>query len=108
LDIQSFGRETPELENALENLRRFHEAGGSVIYGTDLGNGEIPAGIDVRELRLLARAGLSGDEILAALTRAPLAPGAPADLVGLEMDPLDDLAAFERVRLVVRAWMVVT
>ena len=44
LDSLSFGRPTPELAVALDNLRRFHEAGGSVIYGTDLGNGVDPTG----------------------------------------------------------------
>ena len=44
LDILSFGRDTPAIRTALDNLRRFHDAGGTVIYGTDLGNGAIPAG----------------------------------------------------------------
>ena len=92
---------------ALDNLRRFHEAGGEVIYGTDLGNGPIPAGIHTRELQLLARAGLTHDEVLGALTRAPLAADAPADLIALGSDPMADLAAFNDIRLVVRAGRVV-
>ena len=44
LDILSFGRDTAELRVALDNLRRFHDAGGEVVYGTDLGNGPIPSG----------------------------------------------------------------
>ena len=44
LDILSFGRDTPAIRTALDNLRRFHDAGGTVIYGTDLGNGADPAG----------------------------------------------------------------
>ena len=107
LDILSFGRDTPELRVALDNLRRFHAAGGEVIYGTDLGNGSIPPGVHTRELRLLARAGLTADEVLAALTRAPLEPAAPADLIATAADPLDDLGAFDDVRLVVRAGRVV-
>ena len=55
LDIQSYGRDTPEIRTALDNLRRFHAAGGEVSYGTDLGNGPIPAGIHTREVLLLAR-----------------------------------------------------
>jgi imidazolonepropionase-like amidohydrolase len=103
LDIHSYGRETPELAVALDNLARFHLAGGAVLYGTDLGNGPIPSGVDAREIGLLGRAGLSTDAIVAAATRAPLEPGAPADLLGLGMDPFDDLAAFEDLRFVVRA-----
>jgi imidazolonepropionase-like amidohydrolase len=106
LDTLSFGRPTPELAVALDNLRRFHEAGGTVIYGTDLGNGAIPPGIHTRELLLLGEAGLSNEEVLAALTRAPIEQGAPADLIALSEDPLDDLRAFERLQLVVRAGRV--
>ena len=44
LDIHSFGRDTPAIRTAIDNLRRFHAAGGTVIYGTDLGNGPSPPG----------------------------------------------------------------
>ena len=107
LHIHAHGADTPELLMALDNLRRFHEAGGSVIYGTDLGNGPIPPGIDPAELVLLARAGLEPDEVLAALVRAPIEVGAPADLIVLARDPLRDLTAFAELRLVVRAGRVV-
>jgi imidazolonepropionase-like amidohydrolase len=107
LDIHSHGRDTPPLHVALDNLRRFHDAGGDVVYGTDLGNGPIPAGIDTHELELLAAAGLSCDEVLQALVRAPLEPGAPADLVALDDAPMEDLGAFDHIRLVVRAGSVV-
>jgi imidazolonepropionase-like amidohydrolase len=107
LDILSFGRDTPELRVAVDNLRRFHDAGGTVIYGTDLGNGPIPPGIHLRELRLLLDAGLTHDEILRALTRAPIEPGAPADLIVVDADPLVDLGAFERIRTVIRSGTIV-
>jgi imidazolonepropionase-like amidohydrolase len=107
LDILSFGRDTPELRTALGNLRRFHDAGGTVIYGTDLGNGAIPPGIHTEELRLLHAAGLEPEEVLEALSRARLEPDAPADLIALARDPLEDLTAFDDVRLVVRAGRVV-
>ena len=45
LDIHSFGKDTPEVRMALDNLRRFIIEGGAVAYGTDLGNGPIPPGI---------------------------------------------------------------
>jgi imidazolonepropionase-like amidohydrolase len=103
LDILSFGRDTPEIRTALDNLRRFHDAGGTVVYGTDLGNGAIPPGVHPREARLIAEAGLTRSEVLATMIRAPLEPDAPADLIALAANPLDDLLAFEHVRLVVRA-----
>jgi len=106
LDILGFGRDTPALRIALDNLRRFHDAGGTVIYGTDLGNGSIPPGIHTRELLLLREAGLTNEEIVLALTRAPIEPGAPADLIVIGDDPLRDLHAFDDVRLVVRAGRV--
>jgi imidazolonepropionase-like amidohydrolase len=102
LDIHSYGRTTPELETALDNLRRFAAAGGRVRYGTDLGNGPIPPGIHVREALHLAEAGLDGPAILRAMTLSPLREGAEADLVGLAGDPLEHLEALGRVRLVIR------
>jgi imidazolonepropionase-like amidohydrolase len=97
---------------AVDNLRRLHAGGVTVLYGTDLGNSQV-AGVDPRELVLLAAAGLSTDEILAALTRRPaaywgfadlgtIAVSAPANLVLLAADPLASpatLAAPTRVFL---------
>ena len=103
LDISSAGRDTPAIRVALDNLRRFHDAGGAVIYGTDLGNGAIPPGIHTRELLLMLEAGLQVEEVLIALVRAPIEPGAPADLIVLDANPLEDLSAFDRVRAVIRA-----
>lgn len=101
LDIHGYGRRTEELEIAVDNLRRFAEAGGRVRYGTDLGNGAIPPGIHPAEVAHLAAAGLSLDDILRAMTLAPLRPGAEGDVVGLAGNPFEDLAAFGRVELVV-------
>ena len=108
LDIHSYGRDTPEIRAAVDNLRRFHAAGGTVIYGTDLGNGPIPAGIHTREVLLLRDAGLEPEEILEAMVRAPLDLDAPADLIALGRSPLDDPTAFDDLRLVVRAGRVVS
>jgi imidazolonepropionase-like amidohydrolase len=103
LDIHSYGRDTPELRTAGENLSRFLAAGGRVAYGTDLGNGPIPAGIHVGEAWHLTRAGLSPHRVMEALTFRPLAPGEPADLVLVGGNPLEDLGALGDVRLVLRA-----
>jgi imidazolonepropionase-like amidohydrolase len=108
LDILSFGDVTPELRTACDNLVRFRTAGGQVVYGTDLGNGPIPPGIHVREALLLHEAiRMTREEVLAAMTAAPLAPGAPADLIVLGSDPLERLEALADLRLVVRAGRVV-
>jgi imidazolonepropionase-like amidohydrolase len=102
LDIHSYGRTTPELSTAVDNLRRFAANGGRVRYGTDLGNGPIPPGIHVGEVRHLAAAGLSTDDILRSMTLGPLREGADADVVGLRDDPFEDLEALGHVGLVVR------
>jgi imidazolonepropionase-like amidohydrolase len=107
LDVLGHGRPTPELATALDNLRRFRAAGGRVAYGTDLGNGPMPPGIHLRELALLLEGGLEISEVLAALVRAPLQPGAPADLLVVGGDPFERLAALGDVRLVVRGGRLV-
>jgi imidazolonepropionase-like amidohydrolase len=107
LDIHSFGEDTPDLRRATENLNRFLQAGGRVAYGTDLGNGAIAPGIDVREAWHLRNAGLSPGGVLEAMTFRPLDPGEPADLVALGANPLEDLDALGDVRLVIRSGRVV-
>ena len=87
--------------------------GGRVVYGTDLGNQGPPPAVDVEELRLLVEAGLVPERALAAATSLAAAhlglddsgrvePGARADLLLVDGDPLADLASLGRVRLVTR------
>jgi imidazolonepropionase-like amidohydrolase len=94
-------------------VRRFVARGGRVVYGTDLGNQGPPPAVDTEELRLLVEAGLEPGRALAAATSLAaahlglaglgrVAPGATADLLLVDGDPLADLAALSRVRLVVR------
>lgn len=62
-------RNEPEAENiALANLAAFVSAGGTVLYGTDLGNGDLPIGINARELVALDDAGVRGEALIRALT----------------------------------------
>ena len=68
LDIHGYGTPTDDQVRAVDNLARFHAAGGRVLYGTDLGNGPLPEALNPRELGLLADAGLSDDALLASLT----------------------------------------
>jgi len=56
------------LDHARANLEHFLAAGGSVLYGTDLGNGDLPTGVNARELSALHEAGLRGQALLDALT----------------------------------------
>ncbi len=78
LDIHGWGDYGREFEIAQQNVRRFAAFGGTVLYGTDLGNGPLPVGVNERELRALADAGLSPDALVAAIAGgAPSAPGAP-------------------------------
>jgi hypothetical protein len=89
LDIHGYGQRGPDFERASDNLRRFHIAGGTVRYGTDMGNGDLPPGLNLRELTALQDAGVRGDALLLALclpdfertvSYLPTVPGPDADL----------------------------
>jgi len=86
LDIHGWGRSTAELGAAIDNLRRFLGYGGTVVYGTDLGNGPLVAGVNPREISALQRAGLTPDEVLVAMT-GDAASGPPCWIPGgLDLD----------------------
>ncbi|WP_022888785.1 amidohydrolase family protein [Agromyces italicus] len=111
IHARDFGEGSPELAFAIDNLARFRAAGGRVLYGTDLGNGELPVGVNTNELELLVRAGLEASDLIEALTDPwPLAardgwghggvatfvPGEPPDslptwLANARVVPADDL-----------------
>ncbi len=55
-------------EIAAANLARFAAAGGRVLYGTDIGNGDQPIGVNADELALLDAARVRGAALLATLT----------------------------------------
>lgn len=61
---------------ATDNVRRFHAAGGTVLYGTDMGNGPTPVGLNRREVDALRDAGVAATALLRAL--APQDPLDPA------------------------------
>ena len=74
LDIHGWGQYGDDFARASDNLRRFHAHGGRVLYGTDLGNGPLPVGINRREVEALLAVGMSPSEVLGALTaRGPAA-----------------------------------
>ena len=53
---------------AVGNARRFVAAGGNLRYGTDMGNGPTPVGVNEAEILAFGEAGLDGDTLLTALT----------------------------------------
>ncbi len=107
LDIHSFGVDTPELRRAQDNLWRFVSAGGRVLYGTDLGNGPVPPGIDLREVLMLFDAGLGAEAIMESMMRAPLEEGAPADVIAVARNPFEDIDTMDDLKLVMRSGRVV-
>ncbi|MBH0082352.1 amidohydrolase family protein [Salinibacterium sp. SWN167] len=89
LDIHGYGQRGRDFATASDNLQRFHAAGGIIRYGTDLGNGDLPPGLNRRELTALQDAGVRYDALLRALclpgfgstvSYLPTVPRADADL----------------------------
>jgi hypothetical protein len=88
LDIHGWGTYGADFARAIGNLERFVAAGGSVYYGTDLGNGPLPVGLNRRELDALWGAGLDPVALVRSLRgllpeaspprTASLVPGATA------------------------------
>ena len=68
LDIHGWGAYGADFSRAVGNLERFAAFGGTVRYGTDLGNGPLPVGLNRRELLALDGAGLSVPAIVESLT----------------------------------------
>ncbi|MFC9560517.1 hypothetical protein [Agromyces sp. NPDC056965] len=112
LFVAGYGEPTAEAEIALDNLGRFHLAGGRVLYGTDLGNGEQPLGVNPAELALLVQAGLGASAVIASITDpwpvaidgavATFVPGEPPAsldelpgwLAGADLSPAEDLQPY--------------
>jgi imidazolonepropionase-like amidohydrolase len=106
--LHAFGG-TPQ---AIDNLRRLRRAGARIAYGTDLGNEGTVPGIDGQELALLARAGLSTAEVIAAGTAASaelvgesdlgrIGKGAAASIIGVREESLKDVRLLAQPKLVV-------
>ncbi len=103
--------------NAAQQVKALADAGGTVLFGTDIGYIHDPD--TRREFALLAEAGLDWRAILAALTSAPaerfgygqrkgrIAPEMDADLVLLAGDPRRDATVFARVAMTIRAGRVI-
>lgn len=91
LDIHGYGERTPDQQRAVANLSAFHAAGGQVLYGTDLGNGPLPVGLNLRELELLREAGLDDEELIGALADPWPGPVGADVLTFVPGDPAEDL-----------------
>ena len=105
------------LDPIYAEVRQFHELGGQLIFGTDVGymhdyttDGEFIA---------LGKSGLTSADILAMLTTNPasrfgvtsikgtVTPGKLADLTVLDADPAQDLTNFAKVRMTIRSGKVI-
>jgi imidazolonepropionase-like amidohydrolase len=105
------------LQNAIAQLRDVSQAGGQILFGTDVGfMGDYdPAD----EYVFMARAGLTPMQILTTLTTAPaakfkenhrrgrVAVGMEADLVVLGADPAHNVRNFTDVRYTIRQGKVI-
>jgi imidazolonepropionase-like amidohydrolase len=101
----------------LPQLRAYSEAGGQILFGTDVGY--IEQFDTSEEFTWMSRAGMSFQQILASLTTNPaerfgyashsgrIAKGMDGDLVVLAGDPARDVTAFSRVRYTIRSGKVV-
>jgi imidazolonepropionase-like amidohydrolase len=100
----------------VEQLREYSQAGGQIIFGTDVGYIDYDP---TEEYVLMERAGMNFRQILESLTTAPaerfglskktarVAPGMEADIVILGGDPATDVKAFSTVRYTMRAGKVI-
>lgn len=99
-------RSDPEAaEFARVNLAGFAAAGGRVLYGTDLGNGEQPVGVNPDEVGALDRAGVRGPALIAALADPWPSADPPSGVCTFVPGPppteLDELAQWLRGATVV-------
>ena len=90
----------------LENLRRLHEAGTTVLYGTDMGNLRTPGIVEV-ELLAMVSAGMSPLEVIGAGTWEPaewwgleplglLEAGRQASLIITDVNPIEEISALSQ------------
>jgi imidazolonepropionase-like amidohydrolase len=101
----------------LPQLRAYSEAGGQILFGTDVGY--IEQFDTSEEFRWMSRASMSFQQVLASLTTNPaqrfgystrrgrIAKGMDGDLVVLRADPAQDATAFSKVRYTILGGKVI-
>jgi imidazolonepropionase-like amidohydrolase len=112
------GEDTSAASVALVNaVRRVHDAGVSLVFGTD--GGVLPHGRNALEFVALARAGIPPLAMMRAATLGAatalgiadsvgvIAPRMVADLIAVEGDPLTDVTALQRVAFVMARGRIV-
>ena len=120
-EVEYKGSDPDELNKgmgkAAQQLKAFSEAGGQILFGTDVGY--IERFDTSEEFVWMSRAGMSFRQILASLTTNPaqrfgesahsgrIAKGMDGDLVVLRADPGQDDAAFSKVRYTIRSGRVI-
>jgi imidazolonepropionase-like amidohydrolase len=109
-------RTGPAAQALRQSVGIAYRAGVPLVLGTD--GGVLPHGQNAREFAAMAAAGMTPIDTIRASTIEParifglgrtgqLVRGAPADLIAIDGDPLQDLTAMTRVTLVMRAGHVV-
>jgi len=103
--------------NMRENLRRAHEAGANIVFGTD--SGVYPHGDNAIQFSYMIRFGMSPlDAIRSSTLKAAvlldmatdvglIAPGYFADLIAVDGNPLLDITLLEDVQVVVKGGRVI-
>jgi imidazolonepropionase-like amidohydrolase len=104
-------------EKGMVQLQAFENAGGQVLFGTDVGY--VTEYDPTEEYVLMSSAGLTPMQILASLTTAPaarftesaargtIAPRMDADFAVLAADPAQDAANFAKVRYTIRQGKII-
>jgi imidazolonepropionase-like amidohydrolase len=121
VEAKKFGESAEDAANdmryASQQLKSYSDAGGQILFGTDVGYTDY---FDTaEEFTLMSSAGLSFQQILASLTTNPaarfgysahsgrIAKGMDGDLVVLSTDPAQDVNAFSRVAFTIRLGKIV-
>ena len=122
-DVEARKANVPEpqrvafINQMVDQLRAYSEAGGDILFGTDVGYTDHYD--TTEEFTLMSQGGMNYNQILASLTTNParkfgdsngtgrIAKGMKADLVVLGTDPAQDVTAFSKVRFTIREGKVV-
>jgi imidazolonepropionase-like amidohydrolase len=99
-----------------ENFRKAHEAGVTIVYGTD--SGVYPHGVNGRQFAYMVEWGMTPMEAIKAATSVAarymdwedrvgaITPGRYGDIVAVKGDPLIDISVLENVDTVIKGGLV--